>query len=116
MEPIEREIAYLELPNGKLAYQEWIDGIKDMSTRSRIKARVARMAKGNFGDYKQLNEKLYELRMTFGPGYRVYFAFEGNTLIILIGGGDKSSQANDINKANQLLEDYKNEISTIRRG
>ena len=88
-------------------YQEWLDGIRDRSTRVRITRRVDRIKDGNFGDHEPCRDGVYELKIDFGPGYRVYYSKVGETLVLLIGGGDKSTQAKDIDKAVANLQDYK---------
>ena len=69
--------------------------------------RFDRLKDGNFGDYKQLDEYLYELRFNFGSGYRVYYTFEDNTIVLLINGGDKKSQTKDIKKAQDIINQLK---------
>jgi putative addiction module killer protein len=74
---------------------------------ARVVARLNRVAHGNLGDVKSLGEGLSELRLTFGAGYRVYLTFDGNTLVVLLSGGDKGSQKRDIKHARQFLADYR---------
>ena len=88
-------------------YQEWLDGIRDRATRVRITRRVDRIKDGNFGDHEPCRDGVYELKMDFGPGYRIYYSKVGETLVLLIGGGDKSTQDKDIDKAVANLQDYK---------
>jgi len=75
--------------NGKEPIIDWLKSL-DGTTRKRILLRFDRLKDGNFGDYKQLDEYLYELRFNFGSGYRVYYTFENNTIVLLINGGDKN--------------------------
>jgi putative addiction module killer protein len=84
-------------------YDSWIRGLKDSSAKGRILARVARLELGNSGDTKALGGGLYELRIDYGPGYRVYFANINGALILLLLGGNKPSQQRDITKARKLL-------------
>jgi putative addiction module killer protein len=84
------------------AYARWIDGLRDIRTRARILARVERLAMGNPGDVGPVGEGVSELRINYGPGYRVYFLQRGQELVILLGGGDKSTQARDIKTALRL--------------
>ena len=81
--------------------------IKDLKIQRRIKLRIDRLIDGNFGDTKSVGNKLYELRLFFGAGYRIYYTIENNILIILFTGGDKSTQSKDIEKAKAFLQDYK---------
>lgn len=83
-------------------FAKWLDRLKDLSSRARIQARIDRLADGNAGDVRPVGEGVSELRIDFGPGYRVYFRQQGKELIILLAGGDKSSQSKDIKKALQL--------------
>jgi putative addiction module killer protein len=84
------------------AYARWIDGLRDIRARARILARVERFAMGNPGDVGPVGEGVSELRINYGPGYRVYFSQRGQELVILLGGGDKSTQARDIKTALRL--------------
>lgn len=83
-------------------FTEWIDGLKDITGRARILARIRRLADGNPGDHRNLTGGVSELRVDAGPGYRVYYTRRGNELIILLVGGDKASQQRDIDKAKEL--------------
>lgn len=100
------EIEYLILPNGKAPIIEWLNSL-DSITRKRINQRILRIEDGNFGDFKKLNDNISELRFNFGKGYRVYYTEENNKIILLINGGDKSKQSKDIEKANELLEQWR---------
>ncbi|HPA46228.1 MAG TPA: type II toxin-antitoxin system RelE/ParE family toxin [bacterium] len=77
-------------------FAQWLDGLRDIRARARIQVRIERLAAGNAGDTKPVGEGVSELRIDCGPGYRVYFKKRGRDLIILLGGGDKSTQARDI--------------------
>ena len=83
-------------------FARWLDELRDLRARSRIQARIERLAAGNPGDVKPAGEGVSELRIDYGPGYRVYFKRRGRELIILLAGGDKSSQAKDIEAAQRL--------------
>jgi putative addiction module killer protein len=87
-------------------YQEWLDKLKDLVGRVAIQRRVDRMASGNFGEHKALQEGVWELKMDIGPGYRVYYALESNAIVLLLCGGAKSTQAADIKKAVRYWHDY----------
>lgn len=88
-------------------YVEWIDSLRDVMGRARILVRVERLAAGNPGDVRPVGEGVSELRMDFGPGYRVYFTQRGRELVILLAGGDKSSQSKDIDTALRLARNLK---------
>ena len=87
-------------------YLEWLDSLKDKTTRARIRARIDRLALGNFGDVRSLKSGIFELKFHFGPGYRVYFGRWMGTIIILLNGGDKSSQEGDIFQARAYWDEY----------
>jgi len=83
-------------------YARWLDGLRDIHARARIQVRVERLAAGNAGDVKPVGEGVSELRIDYGPGYRVYFTKRGRELVILLAGGDKNTQATDIKAALRL--------------
>ena len=85
-------------------YAEWIDNLRDLQGRTRILVRVERLAAGNPGDVKPVGGGVSELRIHFGPGYRVYFTQRGQDIVILLAGADKSSQPTDIQTALQLAK------------
>jgi len=83
-------------------YSTWIDGLKDLAGRARIQARIARLADGNPGQHRVLSQGICELKIDAGPGYRVYYTMRGKVLVILLIGGDKSTQRTDIRRAKEL--------------
>jgi putative addiction module killer protein len=83
----------------------WLRSIRDSQTRARIAMRVRRLAFGNFGDVQPVGEGVSELRLHFGPGYRIYFIQRGQVLIVLLCGGDKSTQDRDIADAKRLAKE-----------
>lgn len=85
-------------------YIQWLDDLRDIRARARIQVRIERMAAGNAGDVKPVGEGVSELRIDYGPGYRVYFTKRGNKVVILLAGGDKSSQSADIKTALRLAQ------------
>ena len=87
-------------------FHKWIDSVGDRSARARILVRVERLVQGHPGDHRNLTSGLSELRIDVGPGYRVYFARFGTRLLLLLGGGDKSTQQKDIDKAKRLLKNF----------
>jgi len=102
-----KEVIVYKLPNGEEPLSAWINEIKDSSNRARIKTRLARILTGNLGDCKYLKDGISELRFKFSSGYRVYYSELDNVLLLLLCGGDKSSQSRDIQKAIDYLKDYK---------
>jgi putative addiction module killer protein len=83
-------------------YVKWLDGLRDIRARARVLARVERLAAGNPGDAEPVGEGVSELRINYGPGYRVYYKQQGREFVILLAGGDKSSQSRDIKAALRL--------------
>jgi putative addiction module killer protein len=85
-------------------YHEWFEALKDKRAKARIDVRIRRVSIGNFGDVKPVGKGIFELRIDYGPGYRVYFTQHRNILVILLCGGDKSTQAKDIERAHELAQ------------
>lgn len=85
-------------------FVNWLDGLRDIKARSRVLVRIERLAAGNPGDVKPVGEGVSELRIDYGPGYRVYFVRRGEAVIVLLAGGDKRSQAKDIKTAIRLAQ------------
>ena len=85
-------------------YRDWINALKDRAVRARIQVRVDRLVHGNAGQSRRLTDGISELKIDVGPGYRVYYTERGGELIILLAGGDKSSQQKDINTAIALAK------------
>lgn len=94
---------------GHVPYTDWINKLikKDLRAVARIDARLDRASAGNFGDHKFERDGVWELRVDYGPGYSVYYALEKNEIILLLVGGDKSTQKTDLNLAVKYLQDYK---------
>ena len=83
-------------------YRKWFDGLRDVEVRARIDARLRRASLGNLGDVRSVGAGVSELRVPCGAGYRVYFTWQGESVILLLVGGDKSSQQRDIVRAHEL--------------
>jgi putative addiction module killer protein len=90
-------------------FRKWRIRLKDERIRALIASRLDRLAFGNAGDVRPVGQGISELRIDYGPGYRIYFMKQGNTIIILLCGGDKSSQAKDIQTAKRLSAEWSNE-------
>lgn len=100
------EIWHYLTASGSDPYQQWLDKLKDLKGRVVIQRRIDRLAAGNFGDHKFCQEGVWELRIDFGPGYRVYYAQDGKTIILLLCGGSKPTQAADVKEAVRYWRDY----------
>lgn len=87
-------------------FTRWLDNLSDIRARARVQARLERLACGNPGDAEPIGEGISELRIHYGPGYRVYFKQRGRELILLLAGGDKSTQARDIKTALRLGREF----------
>ena len=92
---------------GKDVFEDWLSVLGDAPTQAKIATRIDRLAAGNFGDCKPLRQGLCELRIDWGPGYRVYYAMLGRASVLLLWGGDKQRQSSDIERALGYLNDYK---------
>jgi putative addiction module killer protein len=102
---MEKEVITYHTQDGKEPFIDWLRSLRDMKVRQRIEARLKRIKYGNYGDHKHF-EGIIELRLHFGKGYRIYFGEEHGHLIILLAGGDKSSQKTDIDRAIEYWRDY----------
>lgn len=89
------------------AFDEWLNGIKDSLTRKRLGLRLRKASLGNLGDVKPVSEGVWEMREFFGPGWRMYYIQQGDVLIVMLGGGDKSSQSADITDAVRVARLFK---------
>ena len=107
MEASEKEVESYVCPDGSCPFNEWLASLRDQQARARIRTRINRVRLGNLGDCKSVGGGVWELRIDYGPGYRVYFGMIGSKLVILLCGGDKRSQSNDIKNAIEYWEDYK---------
>lgn len=92
---------------GRLPFEEWLRGLRDANAVARVLARIGRIRRGNLGDCKPVGEGVSELRVDYGPGYRVYFGEAGLMLVILLCGGDKRTQDRDISQACEYWQDYR---------
>lgn len=88
-------------------FDKWLTKLRDVRGRATVLVRIERLAAGNPGDVKPAGDGVSEMRIAFGPGYRVYFMKPGETLIVLLAGGDKSTQAADITKAKAIAKEWK---------
>lgn len=100
-------LRYYVAASGRRPFAEWLLSLSDRNAVARVQVRLDRLRLGNFGDARSLGKGLSELRIDVGPGYRVYFTVEGNSIVILLCGGDKSTQSKDIRRAGEYLTDYR---------
>lgn len=100
-----KEIRIYKTNTDKEPFEDWLANIKDKTIKARIRRRIDRLALGHEGDCKPVGKGVYELRFMFGPGYRIYYARLGDVVIVLLLGGDKSSQEDDIRKAQAYWKD-----------
>lgn len=96
-------IRYFELDNGKKPFMDWLASL-DKPLKERVIIRLSRIQQGNFGDFKKIDSELYELRLKYGKGYRIYYIIEDSAIILLLSGGDKSSQTKDIKMAKEYIK------------
>ena len=99
METFLRDIRLYVSRDGKVPFVQWLDSLKDRKARAKIRVRLDRVRFGNLGDHRALGHGLWELRVDYGPGYRVYFGQVGPTIVVLLGGGVKARQDRDIRQA-----------------
>ncbi len=94
---------------GKAPFQDWLRSLKDLKARAKVRQRIDRLTLGNAGDCESVGGGVYEIRIHFGPGYRVYFGRDGKSIILLLCGGSKKSQQKDIDKAKSYWQEYQQE-------
>lgn len=109
-----RTVLVYQSADGSQPFMDWLDALKDRQARARIRTRVDRLSLGNPGDHRALDGGVSELRIDWGPGYRVYFAQTGDVILLLLCGGDKTTQQKDISHAKACLQDYKNRTQKSR--
>ena len=107
MESQPREIQRYVTPDGKIPFTEWLKSLRDIKTEAKIRGRLERIKLGNLGDCRSVGESVFELRIDWGPGYRVYFGQIEQTIVLILCGGDKSTQDRDIRKAIEYWIDYR---------
>ena len=106
MEVQPRDIRRYITPDGRNPFAEWLSSLRDLNAVVKIEQRLDRVRLGNLGNSKSVGEGVCELKIDFGPGYRVYFGQFGSTIVLILCGGDKSSQEQDIRKAKEYWKEY----------
>lgn len=104
---IEKLVEFYETADAKCPIRDWLSRVKDIVARERIYARIVQLRAGNFGDTRDVGEGVFELRIHYNPGYRVYFGHMKGNIVLLLHGGDKRTQKRDIIKARSYFRDYK---------
>lgn len=102
-----KEVVVFRAKDGGVPFEDWLDDLNDKRAVARVLARLARVRQGNLGDCKSVGEGVSELRVDYGPGYRVYFGQKGQTLVVLLCGGGKRTQDRDISLAKQCWHEFK---------
>ncbi len=101
------EVRHYLNKKGKSPFVDWLENLKDRQARAKVKVKIDRLRLGNFGDCRSVGNGVSELKIDFGPGYRIYFRKDGDNLVILLLGGDKKSQTKDIQNAKKYWTQYK---------
>ena len=107
MEPAERVLESYIDSQGRCPFDEWLQSLKDKKARAIVRTRLGRLRLGNTGECDPVGEGVLELKIHYGPGYRIYFGQAGPKVVILLCGGEKSSQSSDIRTAIEYWRDYK---------
>lgn len=107
MEAYPYTLTYYLAEANKKPFKEWLDGLKDITARQKIRIRLDRVRLGNLGNSRAVGDGVFELKIDYGPGYRVYYALEGKTVVLLLLGGDKSTQGKDIEQATTYWTNHK---------
>jgi putative addiction module killer protein len=107
-----KQIVFYADEDGNEPFQVWIEALRDTQARRRIIKRLFRVQQGNYGDVEPIGEGLSELRLFFGPGYRVYFGEDSENIVVILCGGDKDSQDSDIKNAKVYWQEYKTHAKT----
>lgn len=106
MEAQPLKVVFYVTEDADCPFERWLKSLRDRQARARIKMRLDRVEMGNFGDFRSVGDGVMELRLDYGPGYRIYFAQAEITVILLLCGGDKSTQDQDILRAKQYWKDF----------
>jgi putative addiction module killer protein len=107
MQSFPYELEFFVTDSGRVPFKQWLDDLRDVSARAKVRVRLDRVRLGNIGDSCSVGDGVFELRVDYGPGYRIYFGQEGKRMILLLLGGDKTTQERDIIQAKKFLSDYK---------
>ncbi len=108
-------VLHYQTKEGTIPYREWFDSLRDQAVQAAVLARANRLRLGTFGDWKSVGDGVCELRVHCGAGYRIYFGRQGQTVVILLTGGEKRSQDSDIKRAKKYWKDYEDRTTTRAR-
>ena len=107
MEATPKQVVFYETQDRRIPFDEWLNSIRDVRTKTVITTRVRRIKLGSLGEYKSVGKGVCELKIDYGSGYRIYFGQVGTTIVVILCGGDKSSQSDDILIAQKYWKDYR---------
>ena len=110
---IETTVLHYLATSGRCPFQEWIESVNSSVVKAAVAARINRIRSGTLGDWKSVGDGVFELRVDLGPGYRVYFGRDGETVVILLSGGEKRSQVSDIKRAKGYWRDYETRTKSV---
>lgn len=110
VEATPKELRIYVTKDGREPFSEWLASLRDIRARAKIRVRLDRVSLGNIGDCHTVGEGVQELRIDYGPGYRIYFGQEGATIVLLLCGGDKSTQSRDIETAKRYWSEYRRRL------
>jgi putative addiction module killer protein len=100
------QLEYYQKESGEVPFSKWLEDLRDRTAIARIRIRLGRVRLGNFGTVKPVGDGVAEFKIDHGPGYRVYYAISGKSMVLLLVGGDKSTQSKDIETAKRYWQDY----------
>ena len=111
MDALNRKVKVFRAQDGRRPFLDWLNSLRDRRAKQKIQVRLDRLSLGNLGDHRSVGEGVTELRLDYGPGYRIYVGQDGSSIVILLVGGDKSSQDGDIKTAKGFWKEYQAEKS-----
>jgi len=109
------DLRYYQSSTGQCPFVEWLGRLGDQAARAKVQARLARVAAGNLGDFKSVGGGVLEMRIDWGPGYRIYFSRDREVVVLLLCAGDKRTQHKDIQRAKTYLDDYQARVAKAKR-
>jgi putative addiction module killer protein len=115
MRLLERQVKVLSLRGGKFPFDDWFEGLTDQMAAATVATRIQRLRTGDFGDFRDVGEGVIELRIDYGPGYRVYIAQVLGAIVVLLIGGDTSTQERDIKRAQRLWKENRGDRQRFQR-